>query len=107
MHSNLWIFLLFAISLNFPSIIKIGFSAAPFGFLFCSLLVFPYLLDVVFGRKKIEIKSLSIILVFLLTILWGIYSLNVDPREYFIRFFQVLSALVVYIYSISSLFIDR
>lgn len=106
MHSNLLIFIFFAISLNFPNLIKIGFSGAPFGFLFCSLLVFPYLVNVVIGKIKIEIQLLSFLLFFLVTLTWSLYSINLNISEYIIRLLQVFSAFVVYTYSKKKFFIN-
>jgi len=105
-HPNLLIFILFAISLNFPNLIKIGFSGAPFGFLFCSLLVFPYLVNVIIGKIKIEIQLLAFLLLFLVTFIWSIYSINLNVNEYIIRFFQVFAAFVVYTYSKKNFFIN-
>ena len=81
--------------------------ATCFYVVFPSLLILPYIVIVFITRPFIDKKIFSVICLFLLTLLFFIYSFQIDSKEYIIRFAQIFNFAVVYLYARNNFFLDK
>ena len=108
MSSNGLIYILFVLSWNFPNLLKTsGGSAVPFAFIFPAILVFPYIILVFLKKPLLEKKIFYVISLFIFTIVFSIYTIQVDLTEFVIRCAQIFNIVVIYIYTRKNFFLFK